>query len=510
MINKLLIANRGEIAVRVIRSCRELGIAVVAVYSEADRTAPHVLMADEAVCVGPPPSVDSYLNVANILEAARSTGADAIHPGYGFLSENAGFARSVLSAGLSWIGPDPETLEQMGDKTAARRLALEVGAPIVPGGTEPVTDLAAVEKTAAEVGYPVLIKAAGGGGGKGMRIVANPDELSSAFNRARSEAASAFADDRVYVEKVVDQPHHVEIQVFADGRGPGRTHGEPQIVSLGERECSVQRRYQKIIEETPSPFITPEVREQLSALAVKIATACRYRGAGTVEFLVDRDQNYYFLEMNTRLQVEHPITEMVAGLDLVAEQIRVASGEHLSFDREDIQPRGHAIECRIYAEDGFDNFTPSTGTVLELSTPGGNGVRLDHGIRSGLEITPYYDPILGKLCTWGRSRQDAVRRMARALEELRIVGVRTTVPFCLAVMNHPAFIEGNYCTSFIGDYLPELAAWAEGGTNHLGEVAALGAAMFATSHQPTPAGHTNSTSTESAWLRLGRERQVSR
>ncbi len=487
---------------RVIRSCRELDIPAVAVYSEADRAAPHVLMADEAVCIGPPSSVESYLNVANILEAARSIGADAIHPGYGFLSENAGFARSVLDAGLTWIGPDPETLEQMGDKVAARRLALEVGVPIVPGGMEPATDLAAVEKTAAEVGYPVLIKAAGGGGGKGMRVVTSADELPTAFERARSEAASAFADDRVYVEKVLDQPHHVEIQVFADGHG--------RIVSLGERECSIQRRYQKIIEETPSPFITPEVREQLSALAVKIAAACRYKGAGTVEFLVDRDQNYYFLEMNTRLQVEHPITELVTGLDLVAEQLRVASGEPLSFEQDDIQPRGHALECRIYAEDGFDSFAPSTGTVLELTAPSGMGVRLDHGIREGLEITPYYDPILGKLCTWGRTRPEAVRRMIRALEELRIVGVRTTVPFCLAVMNHPAFIRGDYCTGFISDYLPELFSWAEGQPDHLHEVAALGATLFAASRKPGSSERVaDSPATEPAWVRLGRERQVS-
>ncbi len=501
MISKILIANRGEIAVRVIRSCRELDIPAVAIYSEADRTAPHVLLADEAVCVGPPPSIESYLKVPSILAAARSSGADAIHPGYGFLSENADFARSVLDAGLTWIGPDPETLELMGDKVSARRLALEVGAPIVPGGTEPVADLKTVAKTAAEVGYPVLIKAAGGGGGKGMRVVAGTDELPSAFERARSESASAFADDRVYVEKLVDQPHHVEIQVFADHHG--------NIVSLGERECSIQRRYQKIIEETPSPFISPKVREDLNKLAVKIAAACRYRSAGTVEFLVDRDQHYYFLEMNTRLQVEHPITEMVTGLDLVAEQIRAASGEPLSFDQQDIRPGGHAIECRIYAEDGFDNFTPSTGTVLELTTPGGFGVRLDHGIREGLEITPYYDPILGKLCVQGRTRPEAVGRMARALEELRVVGVRTTVPFCLAVMNHPAFRQGNYCTGFISDHLPELVSWAQEEPDHLDEVAALGAALFTAAQRPKPAGSTESRSAESDWVRLGRERQVS-
>ncbi|UCH61596.1 MAG: acetyl-CoA carboxylase biotin carboxylase subunit [Fidelibacterota bacterium] len=501
MIKKLLIANRGEIAVRVIRSCRELDIPAVAVYSEADRSAPHVLMADEAICIGPPPSVESYLNVTNILEAARSTGADAIHPGYGFLSENAGFARSVLNTGLTWIGPGPETLEQMGDKVAARRLALEVGAPVVPGSIEPVTDLAAAEKTATEVGYPVLIKAAGGGGGKGMRVVTVADELPTAFERARSEAASAFADDRVYVEKVLGQPHHVEIQIFADSHG--------RVVSLGERECSIQRRYQKIIEETPSPFIAPEVREQLSALSVKIAAACHYLSAGTVEFLVDGDQNYYFLEMNTRLQVEHPITELVTGLDLVAEQLRVASGESLSFDQDDIQPRGYALECRIYAEDGFESFAPSTGNVLELSAPSGMGVRLDHGIRQGLEITPYYDPILGKLCAWGRTRPEAVRRMVRALEELRIIGVRTTVPFCMAVMNHPAFMEGNYCTSFISDYLPELVSWSEEETNHLGEAAVLGAALFAAARRPTTSDRTDSRSAKSDWVRLGRERQVS-
>jgi acetyl/propionyl-CoA carboxylase alpha subunit len=458
-------------------------------------------MADEAICVGPPPSIDSYLNVNHILEAAHSTGADAIHPGYGFLSENANFAQSVIDAGITWIGPDPDTLALMGDKVSARRLAEKAGAPIVPGGTDPLTELKGVEGIADEVGYPVLIKAAGGGGGKGMRIVHSADEIQAAFERARSEAASAFADDRVYVEKVVNQPHHVEVQMFADSLG--------DVISLGERECSIQRRYQKVIEETPSPFITDNVRRELNTLAIEITRACHYKGAGTVEFLVDKDQKYYFLEMNARLQVEHPITEMVTGLDLVAEQIRVASGKPLSVRQEDIQTHGYAIECRIYAEDGFDNFTPSTGMVLELTTPGGFGVRLDHGLRDDLEITPYYDPILGKLCVWGMSRAEAVQRMGRALEELRIVGVRTTVPFCMAVMNHPAFARGDYCTHFIDDHLQDLVSWMTTEFVQLGEVAALGATLFATEDQMKPPDQTDSATAESSWVRTGRERQVS-
>ncbi|UCH09674.1 MAG: acetyl-CoA carboxylase biotin carboxylase subunit [Fidelibacterota bacterium] len=502
MISKVLIANRGEIAVRIIRSCRELNIPAVAIYSEADRTAPHVLMADEATCIGPPPSIDSYLNVDHILEAARSTKADAIHPGYGFLAENAAFAQAVLDAGITWVGPDPQTLELMGDKVSARRLAQESGAPIIPGGVEPTADIKAAEAIASEVGYPILIKAAGGGGGKGMRIVVNPNELPPAFKRARSESASTFADERVYVEKVIEQPHHVEIQVFADRAG--------NVVSFGERECSVQRRYQKIIEETPSPFITPEVKEELSKLAVIIATACGYTGAGTVEFLVDKNQRFYFLEMNTRLQVEHPITEMVTGFDLVAEQIQVASGKSLTFGQEDIRPRGHALECRIYAEDGFDNFTPSTGRVLELTTPGGVGIRLDHGIREGLEITPHYDPILGKLCTWGRTRREAINRMTRALEELRIVGVRTTVPFCMAVMSHPVFKQGDYCTSFIADYGDDLQTWAANNKDSLDEIAALGAALFSTAEKSKSPDRPDARLSNSAWLRIGREEQISR
>ena len=501
MLNKVLIANRGEIAVRVIRSCRELGITTVAVYSQADRTSPHVLLADEALCIGPPPAKESYLDMEAILAAARKSGADAVHPGYGFLSENARFAKEVQAAGLVWIGPDPDTIVKMGDKVAARKLALEVGAPIVPGGAEPLADIKAARKIALEVGYPVLVKAAGGGGGKGMRTVQEPDQLDAAFERARSEAASSFADDRVYLEKLVAEPHHVEIQVFADNHG--------NVVSLGERECSIQRRYQKVIEETPSPFISPEVRNELGELAIKITAACDYRGAGTVEFLVDREQNYYFLEMNTRLQVEHPITEMVTGLDLVAEQLRVADGEALSFTQADIRPRGHAIEGRIYAEDGFSDFTPSTGTVLEFSAPGGPGVRLDHGLRPGLEITPYYDPLLGKLCAWGRTRAEAIARMARALEELRIVGLRTTTPFCLAVMQHPAFKKGGYSTSFIGDYMPELEAAGGESREQLHQAAALGAALFSTGEHQAGADGLARRPAESPWLLKGRENQQS-
>lgn len=498
MIKKVLIANRGEIAVRVIRSCREMDIPTVAIYSEADRTAPHVLMADEAVCVGPPSPAKSYLNVPAILDAAKFTGADAIHPGYGFLSENADFARKVASEGLTWIGPRPETIEAMGDKVSARKLAIKVNVPIVPGITEPVDDLDKATEVAKEIGFPVLIKAVGGGGGKGMRTVNKMEELASAFERAQSETASAFADDRVYIEKLVQEPHHVEIQVFAD------THGN--IVTLGERECSIQRRYQKVIEETPSPYITEKVRKKLAETALIITEACDYVGAGTVEFLVDKNLDYYFLEMNTRLQVEHPVTEMVTGIDLVAEQLRVASGDPLSFTQEDIQPTGHAIECRIYAEDGFNNFAPSIGDILEFASPGGFGVRLDHGVRSGLKITPYYDPMIGKLCTWGRNRVEAVARMARALEELRVVGLHTTIPFCLAVMRHSAFMEGQYCTSFISDYGEELATVTGGNDTHLPGVASLGAVLFTANEERKSGSRPHTGDGISSWLKSGRER----
>ncbi|MEE9162388.1 MAG: acetyl-CoA carboxylase biotin carboxylase subunit [Candidatus Neomarinimicrobiota bacterium] len=502
MLKKVLIANRGEIALRIIRSCRELDIPTVAVYSDADRTAPHVLQADQAVHIGPAPSAESYLNIERILNAARSSGAHAIHPGYGFLSENARFAEAVIAAGFIWIGPEPATLARMGDKVAARTLALEIGMPVVPGSDEPLGDPDAAAAIAGELGYPVLIKAAGGGGGKGMRSVDSAAELPAAFERARSEAAAAFSDDRVYVEQVIHRPHHVEVQLFADRHG--------HVVTLGERECSIQRRYQKIIEESPSPIVTNDLREQLAGLAAQLAAACDYVGAGTVEFLVDRERNFYFLEMNTRLQVEHPVTELVTGLDLVAEQLRVAAGEPLSFAQQDIHPKGHAIECRIYAEDGFNRFIPSTGTVRELELPGGPGVRLDFGLRAGQQVSHHYDPLLGKLSVWGADRSQALSRMTRALEELRIEGLATTAPLCLAVVHHPAFQNGETDTGFIAEHGQELAAWAEGRSDSQDEAAAIGAALFAARQEIQPATPAQARHADSTWLRLGRDRQVSR
>jgi len=438
MIHKILIANRGEIAVRIIRTCREMGIKTVAIYSEPDRTSPHVLIADEAFCVGSAPSSESYLNVPKILEIIKKCRAEAVHPGYGFLSENCDFAEEVQKLGAIWIGPSTDAITTMGDKMAARKLVIKTGAPVVPGTTKPITSIKDAKVTADKIGYPILIKAAGGGGGKGMRIIRSENELENALNQARSEANKAIADDRIYIEKYLVEPHHIEIQVFAD------THGN--VVSLGERECSIQRRYQKIIEETPSPFINDKLRKELAKTAVEISKSCNYLGAGTVEFLVDKFKKIYFLEMNTRLQVEHPITEMVNGLDLVKEQIRVATGEELSFTQKDLKPSGNAIECRIYAEDGFNNFAPSTGVINEMTFPMGIGVRMDEGIRIGQEITPYYDPLLGKLITWGNDRQTALNRMIRALGEFHVVGIETSIPFCLKVLQHNSFKKGKYST----------------------------------------------------------------
>ena len=448
MIQKILIANRGEIAVRVIRTCREMGIKTVAIYSEPDRTAPHVLKADEAFCVGPAPSSESYLNITSILDVLQKSGADAVHPGYGFLSENAGFADTLQKMSITWIGPSSEVITIMGDKMAARKLAVESGAPVVPGTTEPLTTLTSARKTAEKIGYPLLIKAAGGGGGKGMRIIQSESELENAMERAQSEAEKAFADDRIYLEKYLEEPHHIEIQIFADNHG--------NVVSLGERECSIQRRYQKIIEETPSPFIDDSLRNELSQTAITITKACNYSGAGTVEFLVDKHKKIFFLEMNTRLQVEHPITEMVTGFDLVKEQIKIAAGEKNSFRQKDITPAGSAIECRIYAEDGFNNFMPSTGKIIEMTIPNGLGVRMDEGIRVGQEITPYYDPLLGKLITWGKDRQTALNRMIRSLEEFHIAGIETNIPFCLMVFHHKSFQNGNYSTHTLESMKDEL------------------------------------------------------
>lgn len=448
MIHKILIANRGEIAVRIIRACQEMGIATVAMYSDADRLAPHILKADEAYYAGPSPSSESYLNLPRIFEIIKQSGADAVHPGYGFLSENTSFSDEITRMGVIWIGPSAEAITTMGDKMAARKLAIEVDAPIIPGTTQAINDFDKAKTIASEIGYPVLIKAAGGGGGKGMRIVHDESEILSAMERAASEAGKAFSDDRIYIEKYLEEPHHIEIQVFADQLG--------NVVTFGERECSVQRRYQKVIEESPSPFITNDLRQQLQKTAYDITKKCNYVGAGTVEFLVDKHHQYYFLEMNTRLQVEHPITEMIYGIDLVKEQIRVASKTPLSFSSSDLQINGHAIECRIYAENGYSDFAPSIGIIKEMEIPHGPGIRLDEGVREGQEISPYYDPLLGKLIAWGANRDESMDRMIRALDEFRVVGIDTTIPFCREFIAHSAFRQGQYCTHTLNEIILDL------------------------------------------------------
>jgi acetyl-CoA carboxylase, biotin carboxylase subunit len=431
---KVLIANRGEIALRVIRACQELGVKTVAVYSEADVRAPHVREADEAVLVGPPPSSESYLRGDRIIEAAKLTGAEAIHPGYGFLSEREWFARAVREAGLVWIGPPAEAIAAMGSKTAARSLAVANGVPVVPGTTEPLSDAKEAAKVAKKFGYPILLKAAAGGGGKGMRVVSSPKELASALEAARREAKSAFGDDAVYLEKFVERPRHVEIQILADSHGT--------VLSLGERECSVQRRHQKMIEEAPSVAVGPELRKKMGETAVRAARAAGYVNAGTCEFLLDQSGDFYFLEMNTRLQVEHPVTELVTGIDLVQWQLRIASGEKLPFRQEEISPRGWAMECRITSEDASNNFLPSTGRIEYLHLPTGPGVRWDGGIESGSEIGLYYDPMLAKLIVWGADREQAVTRMRRALVDLIILGVETSRDFHIRVMDDDEFRRG--------------------------------------------------------------------
>lgn len=441
MFNKILIANRGEIAVRVIRACRELGIRSVAVFSEADRLAQHVLMADEAHLIGPPPASESYLKGEKIVEVAKLHGAEAIHPGYGFLSENAEFAQLVNDSGLTWIGPPPEAIEVMGSKTAARKMMMSAGVPVVPGTPEGIEDDEEAADYSRKVGYPVLIKAAMGGGGKGMRVVRKPEELTSALESARRESLNAFGSPIVYIEKYLERPRHIEFQVFADHHG--------NFIHLGERECSIQRRHQKVVEEAPSPLMTPELREKMGQSAVDAAKACGYRNAGTVEFLVDEDRSYYFLEMNTRLQVEHPVTEMVTGVDLCKLQIKVANGQPLPFDQDEIRINGHAIEVRIYSEDTLNNFLPTTGKIRYLKPPDGFGIREDSGIREGGEISIHYDPMISKLIAWGENRDDAIKRMIRALSEYRITGVRTTIPFGLFVMRNQAFKDGNFDTSFV-------------------------------------------------------------
>ena len=467
--SKILIANRGEIACRVIRACREMGIETVAVYSDQDKDALHVRMADEAFNIGPAPSSDSYLRGDKIIDAALKAGADAIHPGYGFLSENARFVREVKAAGVTFIGPPAESMEAMGGKISARKIAIEAGVPVVPGTTEPLVSFEDARTVAAEMGYPVMLKASAGGGGKGMRLVADESELRSALEAARSEARASFGDDAVYVEKAVVRPRHIEIQIFSDSHGNN--------VHLGERECSIQRRHQKVIEEAPSPINSSELRDAMGECAVKVAKAVDYVGAGTVEFLVsDVDRSFYFLEMNTRLQVEHPVTELVTGIDLVREQIRVAAGAPLSFEQSEVQIRGHAIECRIYAEDPSQNFLPSPGTITKLRTPQGPGVRDDSGVYEGSEVSIYYDPMISKFAVIGRDRNEAIERMRRALMEYHVAGVRTTIPFFRAVMDDEEFVDGKLDTGFIERFFAreekKRPAGTDAGTRDIAVIAA--------------------------------------
>jgi acetyl-CoA carboxylase biotin carboxylase subunit len=442
MFKKILIANRGEIACRVIRACREMRIKTVAVYSEADRDALHVRMADEAYFIGAPPSNESYLRGEKILEVAKKSGAEAIHPGYGFLSENAEFVRQVTDEGITFIGPSPEAMEAMGGKISARKIAIEAKVPVVPGTTEPLTSTEDAIETALKFGFPVMLKASAGGGGKGMRLVENEDDLKNALEAAQSEALASFGDAAVYLEKAIVRPRHIEIQIFADKHG--------NYVHLGERECSIQRRHQKVIEECPSPINDANLRQAMGECAIMVAKAVDYVGAGTVEFLVsDLDRSFYFLEMNTRLQVEHPVTELVTGIDLVREQIRVASGEKLSFAQADISWDKHAIECRVYAEDPENNFLPSPGKITRLKVPQGAGVRDDGGIYEGAEVSIFYDPMISKFAAFGRTREEALDRLRRALQEYEVGGIKTTLPFFREIIEDKEFIAGNLDTGFI-------------------------------------------------------------
>jgi acetyl-CoA carboxylase, biotin carboxylase subunit len=446
---KILVANRGEIAMRVMRSAKEMGIATVAVFSEADRNAPFVKYADEAVCIGPAASSQSYLQGDKIIEVAKMLQVDGIHPGYGFLSENSGFAQKVANAGIIFIGPSTHSIEVMGDKLSAKAAALKYNIPMVPGTPGAVSDVEIAKKTALEVGLPILIKASAGGGGKGMRIVEKIEELEEQMKRAISEAESSFGDGAVFIERYVSGPRHIEIQVLADQHG--------NCVYLFERECSIQRRHQKVIEEAPSSVLTPELRKSMGESAVMVAKSCDYYGAGTVEFLLDENLNFYFLEMNTRLQVEHPVSEMITGIDLVKEQIKVARGEKLSFTQNDLTINGHSLEVRVYAEDPANNFLPDIGKLVTYRRPSGPGIRVDDGFEEGMDIPIYYDPMIAKLITHGKDRQEAIQRMVRAIDDYQITGCQTTLPFCRWAIQQEAFVSGNFDTHFVKKYFtPEV------------------------------------------------------
>ena len=441
MINKVLIANRGEIAVRIIRACREMGIETVAVYSEADASALHVQLADEAVCIGPAASKDSYLNMENIISATVISGADAIHPGFGFLSENARFAEMCRQCHITFIGPSPELIHRMGNKSEARKTMMEAGVPVVPGTKEPVFEAAEGKKIADAMGYPVMIKASSGGGGKGMRIAASSEEFEENFRLAQMESVSSFNDDTMYIEKYIEAPRHIEFQILGDSYG--------HVIHLGERDCSIQRRHQKVLEESPSPAMTEELRRKMGDTAIRAAKAVGYESAGTIEFLLDKNENFYFMEMNTRIQVEHPVTESVTNVDLIKSQIRIASGEALNIRQEDVVFKGHAIECRINAENPEKNFRPSPGKINHLHLPGGKGIRVDTAVYAGYTIPPYYDSMIAKVIVLGKSRNEAIKKMKSALSEFIVGGIDTNVDFQMEIMNNARFQSGDFSTDFI-------------------------------------------------------------
>ncbi len=501
MFEKILIANRGEIAVRVIRACREMGIIPVAVFSEADRKSLHLRLAEEAYPIGPPPSSSSYLVMEKLVQVAKKSGAEAIHPGYGFLAENANFAEMVESEGLTFIGPPPEAIRLLGDKLKARQTMVEAGLPIVPGTPGGVSFTKEVKSFIDQFGLPVLIKAAYGGGGKGMRIIRDEAEIESSLRDASSESKSHFADGTVYVEKYLENPRHIEIQILADRHG--------NVIYLGERECSIQRRHQKVIEESPSPIVDAKMRRAMGESAVEAARAAGYVNAGTVEFLVDKDKKFYFLEVNTRLQVEHPVTEMVTGLDLVKEQFKIAAGEKLQYSQKDINLNGAAIECRIYAEDPQNDFLPSTGLIRSYREPSGPGVRVDSGVYGGFEVPVYYDPLISKLITWGRDRQEAIARMRRALDEYVITGIATTVPFHRQVLDHPEFLSGEFSTHFIDEQYRASAGANDGFPRSLKEIAALAAVWHdLTNRGKIRIGKTDRRLKENPWKAVGRKEAI--
>jgi acetyl-CoA carboxylase biotin carboxylase subunit len=472
MFKKILVANRGEIAVRVIRACREMGIAAVAVYSDVDRAALHVRKSDEAYPIGAPAASESYLNISKILDVAARSGADAIHPGYGFLSENAKFARACVDAGVKFIGPTAEAMNAMGSKTQARQAMERAGVPIVPGTSRGLESVEQAEQVAARIGYPVMLKAAAGGGGKGMRLVHTPQDLKSALEGARSEAERSFGDSEVYIEKAIINPRHIEMQILADEHG--------NTVYLGERECSIQRRHQKVVEEAPSPIVDPDMRRRMGEVAVRVAQAAGYTNAGTVEFLVDQQKNFYFLEMNTRLQVEHPVTELITGLDLVHLQIRIAAGERLPFTQDDVQIRGHAIECRVYAEDPDNNYFPSPGKITLLLQPSGPGIRRDSGMYEGWTVPMDYDPLLAKLIGYGTDRDQAISRLTRALDEYFVGGIKTNLSLFRRILRHPDFRAAKLDTGFLDRMLKEKEAAADSPPDAKeAEIAVIAAGMFA-------------------------------